>query len=303
MSPTHFQSVTSTQTSTPAVRHSKRLARNNNMTTSGSSAIDEVRDAVLQDAASHPNDFYECDLSRVRSSDWQVKRFIVKARATSGEKNAVCKATEDLIQNMMWRKEVRIYERTEDTFPVDFFRAGLIGFADCPQTGNNVIYINTKVYRKVPELTDHFFAFGHTFLDRLDREAKGQRFTLFLDLSDMELANADVHFMRYYLELMSYRFPMLLERTILFEPPWYIKPVISVVLKVFPKTILKNVSLLDRKTAIQELTEEGIPEGAGGRLCTDIPVPPNAPSYIQYAETHGIPIQAMERARREYNLT
>lgn len=266
------------------------------------SAIEDVRNAVLREAASHPEDFYESDLSRVRTSDWQVKRFIVKAQATGGEKNAVNKAKEDMIQNLMWRKDVQILERTESTFPDDFFRAGLIGAADCPRTGNTMIYINTKVYRKIPEMTEHFFAFGHTFLDRLDREAKGKRFTLFLDLSELELANADVQFLRYYMELMNYRFPLMLERTYLYEPPWYIKPFVSVVLKVFPKSILKNVSMLDRKTALEELGLDSIPEGAGGNLCTDIPVPKNAPSSADYAEDHGIPMEAIERAKQEYHL-
>lgn len=266
------------------------------------SVIDDVRNAVLRQAATHPEDFYEADLSRMRTSEWQVKRFIVKAHATGGENNAVTKAKEDLIQNLMWRKDVRIWERTESTFPDDFFRAGLIGAADCPITGNKVIYINTKVYRKIPEMTEHFFAFGHTFLDRLDREAKGQRFTLFLDLSELELANADVHFLRYYMELMMYRFPLMLERTYLYEPPWYIRPFVSVVLKVFPKSILKNVSMLDRKGAVDLLGLDAIPEGAGGRLCTDIPVPPSAPSSAVFAKQYGVPMEAIEKARREYHL-
>ena len=300
MSSTLVQSVTLSQ---PTVTNSRVKQPYCSNMPNKASPIEDVRNAVLREAATRREDFYESDLSRVRTSDWQVKRFIVKAHATSADKNALDKAKEDLIQNLMWRKDVRILERTESTFPDDFFRAGLIGAADCPRTGNKVIYINTKVYRKVPELTEHFFAFGHTFLDRLDREAKEQRFTLFLDLSELELANADVQFLRYYLELMTYRFPLMLERTYLFEPPWYIKPFVSVVLKVFPKSILKNVSMLDRKAAVEQLGLDAIPEGAGGRLRTDIPIPPGAPSSAAFAHEHGVQMEAIDRARREYHLT
>jgi hypothetical protein len=276
------------------------MTSNNN--NNKSSAIEEVRNAVLSEAATHIHDFYESDLSRVRTSDWQVKRFIVKAKATVGEKNAVTKAKDDMIQNLMWRKDVKIMERPESTFPADFFRANLIGAAECPVTGKKVIYINTKVYRKISELTDSFYAFGHAFLDRIDREADGKRFTLFLDLSQLELANADVQFLRYYMELMMYRFPLMLEQTFIYEPPWYIKPFISVVLKVFPKSMSKNVALLDKKSAIDQLGLDGIPEGAGGRLSTAIPIPDSVPTYGGYAKEHGIPIEAMEKARREYHL-
>lgn len=265
-------------------------------------AVEKVCVAVLREAACHPHDFYKSDVSRVATSEWAVKRFIVRAHAVNGEGDVVEQATQDLVHNLMWRKEVRVLERAESTFPDDFFRARLLGAADCPRTDNKVIYINTKVYRKIPELTEHLFAFGHTLLDRLDREANGKRFTLFLDLSDLQLANADVHFLRYFLDLMTHRFPLMLQRTYLYEAAWYIRPLVSLVLKVFPKGLLKNVSLLDKQSAIQLLGLDGIPEGAGGCLCTDIPVPALCPAFADFSLEHGIPTEAMQRARREYNL-
>ena len=117
------------------------------------------------------------------------------------------------------------------------------------------------------------------------------------------MANTDVPFLRSYLELMAFRFPLLLKRAFLFEPPWYVKPIISVLLKVFPTGLLRKVSMLDRGTAIEQLGLDGMPEGAGGQLCTQIPVPANAPSAQQFAEEYGIPMQAIARARREYHLT
>ena len=146
---------------------------NSKMSMSMSKEIEELRDHVLTVAADHPLDFYDSDLARVRSSDWQVNRFIIKTRASRSDTRSVDKAKEDMVQNLKWRKTVRLLDRTESTFPSDFFLAGLIGSGVCQRTGDRVIYINTKVYRKIPELTEHFYAFGHTFLDRLDRESKG----------------------------------------------------------------------------------------------------------------------------------
>lgn len=280
---------------------------------SSASTIELVRRLVLVESAKRPEDFYAEDLERIQKSDFQVKRFIVRVRVTQDGDNLVKKAAEVILQNLKWRKEVKILERSEETFPAEFPATGLIGYGRMTREHSNdvkdgkstihVLYINTKVYRKEPELTSHFFAYGNAFIDRIDRELEGrEKLILFIDLSELSMANADINFLKYYLNLLAYEFPLLVGETIIYEPSWYLKPLVSVCLSIFPKKMVRNVTLLDKRSAIKRFGEEGLPEGAGGKLSTKITPPPNCPSVKEYAEAYNISWETVEKAKKDYNM-
>jgi hypothetical protein len=244
---------------------------------------------------------YPEDLIRFEKSDLQVKRFIVRVRAQN-DGDLVKKSTEEIIRNLKWRKDVRIREKIESTFPKEFYDVGLIGFGTEPRTGKKILYIDCKAYRRQPELTPHFWLYGNALFDRIDRELDGERMTLFLDLSNLSVVNADINFLRYYLSLLTYEFPLSLEQTYIYDPPWYIKHIVSVGLALFPKSLVKNVALLSKSQALNMFGEEGLPIRAGGKLDTFVPPSKDCPSAEEYADMHGIPQSIIEKAKKDYGL-
>lgn len=271
--------------------------------------IEAVRSAVLDEVSIEPEKFYPEDVENIRTSVYAIKRFMVRVRAAN-EGALLEKSTQEIVKNLKWRKEVNILERTEDTFPPEFFETKLIGYGQNQVNGKKALYINTKIYRRQPELTPHFHAFGNALFDRIDKEliaaddenGRNKSMDLFLDLSDISIQNADVNFLRYYINLLVYEFPLILNNCYLFEPPWYIKPIISVFLSVLPKTFTRRVKLVDRKSAIELLGEEGVPEAAGGKLVTYIPPPKGVPTAQEYAEQHNISWNVVKKALKDYKL-
>lgn len=271
--------------------------------------IEAVRSAVLDEVSINPDLYYPEDVENIRTSTYAVKRFMVRVRAAN-DGHLLEKSTEDIIRNLKWRKEVKILERTEETFPAEFFHTKLIGYGQNQVNGKKMLYINTKIYRRQPELTPHFHAYGNALFDRIDKEliaaddenGRNKSMDFFLDLSDLALQNADVNFLRYYINLMVYEFPLILNNTYLYEPAWYIKPIASAVLAVLPKTFTKRVKILDRKSAIELLGEHGVPEAAGGKLNTYVPPPKGAPTVEEYAQTHNLSWNVVKKALKDYKL-
>jgi len=263
--------------------------------------IQIVRDQLVKEANKCIEEIYPEDLIRFKQSDLQVKRFIVRVRAQSSD-NIVRPAVDAILENLRWRKRVMIRERTMETFPREFFQVALIGEAIEPRNHNKILYINCKTYRRQPELIPHFFSFGNALFDRIDRDLDGKRMVLFLDMSGMSIANADINFLRYYMSLLTYEFPLSLERTFIYDPPWYLKHLISVVLALFPKKLVKNVFLLDRKSALEIFGEEGLPKDAGGQLETYIHPPSKCPSADEYVKLYNLPKQVVEKAKKDYGI-
>lgn len=267
--------------------------------------INKVR-VQLKEAAKglSPDSIYQEDLQRWLSSDWQMKRFYVATRATAKAKDEldlIQMTVDSILRNLMWRKKEKLNEITERDFPEEFTRTNILGFGVTP-CGRNILYFNTKAYRRVPEYTSHLQAFGRTVIDRLDKSLNGKRFTLFLDLSDLALVNADVVFLKYFLCLLTYEYPLALEQTFIFAPPWYIKPFISMVINVLPVKLTKNIALLDMESAIKLLTLQGIPEGAGGKLNTNITAPKGVLTMDEYVKRHKLSRESVDKALHAYNL-
>lgn len=270
-----------------------------------SDIIDKIR-VELKEKASKlaPDSIYQDDLQRWMSSHWQIKRFYVATRATAkakDEKEMVEMTADAILKNLIWRKREKLNETTEEDFPEELSKTNILGFGVTP-CGRNILYINTKLYRRVPEYTSHLQAYIRTVIDRIDKTIDGKRLTLFLDLSELALANADVVFLKYLIGLLTYEYPLALEQTFIYSPPWYIKPFISMVINVLPSKLTKNIALLDKESAIKSLTLQGIPEGAGGNLVTEIKAPKGAISMDEYIEKHKLCRETVNRALRAYNL-
>ena len=270
-----------------------------------SDMVEKIRLELKDRVKSLPSDsIYQEDFQRWLSSDWQIKRFYVATRATAKSKNEmemIQMTVESIIKNLIWRKKEQLNETTEKDFPEEFFQTNLLGFAVTP-CGRNIFYINTKLYRRVPEYTSHLQAFGRTIIDRLDKSLNGKRMTLFLDLSELALVNADVLFLKYFLGLLTYEYPLALEQTLIYLPPWYIKPFITMVIGVLPSKLTKNITVLDSASAINLLGLDGIPKGAGGKLNTEIIAPKGAISMNHYIVKHNLSKESVNKALRAYSL-
>lgn len=251
-----------------------------------------------------PDDYYPEDVDRWLNSDWQIKRFQVAARATCSTKNEdeMINATVDLIlKNFKWRKDERVNEVSEKDFPEEVFRTKILGFGVAP-CGRNIFYINAKLYHKFPEITKNFQDYARTIIEKLDRQLNGKRLTMFLDCSGISLSNADVSFFKYIVGLLTYQYPLSLEQTFIYSPPWYIEPLISLVINVLPAKITKNVATLNKSNALKLLGEEGVPEGAGGKLDTEICTPKGAILLDDYITRHNLSRVAVNNALRAYRL-
>ena len=76
-----------------------------------------------------------------------------------------------------------------------------------------------------------------------------------------------------------------------YEMPWFCRPFLNITLKLMPTRIVKKVKQMDKKSAINEMGSEGIPQFMGG-TCSTIPaiaVPDEASNVRDVGLRNNIP--------------
>lgn len=266
-------------------------------------AIQQVRETIESKVRESPDKFYTEDVDKFMTDTWSVVRFFPEETATALTDSAIEKITQNVLTCLRWRKEVRIREITLKYFPQQFFQTGLFNFGVDVKTGKRVIYIRGKQHKKFSELTDQFIQFGSCLYEKIDNDLKGNKVTLFLDLSDVSLESADVAMFRHFLDLLFNYFPSALDQVFIYEASWYLRPVVYFILKVVPEKYAKLVRMIGKKD-ISSMEASSIPDVVGGTMkTTSLEVPEGAISLDQFVEQQGLPADTVEKAKKLYKLS
>jgi hypothetical protein len=267
-------------------------------------AIEAVRDCIRYKARECPENFYPEDVDKFLTDTWSVVRFFPEESFMMTLSDAaVDKITQNVIHCLKWRKEVRIRDITLKYFPQQFFMTGLFNFGVDVQTGKRVIYIRGKQHKKFSELTNEFIQFGSCLFEKIDNDLKGNKITLFLDLSDVSLESADVAMFRHFLDLMFNYFPSALDQVYIYEASWYLRPVVYFILKVVPEKYAKLVRMISKKDIPNMESISCIPDLVGGSMkTTSLEVPEGAISLDEFVQEHGLSPDIIDKAKKLYKL-
>ena len=266
-------------------------------------AIERVRDCIRSKARECPDNFYPEDIDKFLTDTWSVVRFFPEeSLMTTLTESMIDKITLNVIHCLKWRKDVRIRDIALKYFPQQFFMTGLFNFGVDVKTGKRVIYIRGKQHKKFTELTNEFIQFGSCLFEKIDNDLKGNKVTLFLDLSDVSLESADVVMFRHFLDLMFNYFPSALDQVFIFEASWYLRPLVYFILRVVPEKYAKLVRMISKKD-IHDIESSSIPDLVGGNMkTTSLEVPEGAISLDQFVEEHGLSPDIIDKAKKLYKL-
>jgi len=264
--------------------------------------IDSVRETIRLKVSESPDKFYPEDIEKFTTDPWPVLRFFPED--TSQSDISVEKIIQNVVTCLKWRKEVRIREITLKYFPQQFFQTGLFNFGVDVKTGKRVILIRGRQHKKLSELTEQFIRFGSCLYEKIDNDLKGNKVTLFLDLSDVSLESADVAMIRHVLDLLFNYFPSVLDQVFIYEASWYLRPLVFFILKVVPEKYAKLVSMISKKD-IQSMDPSSVPDliEGGTMKTTSLEVPEGAISLDQFVEEQGLHPGVVEKAKKLYKLS
>lgn len=112
--------------------------------------VHQVRDLFLEEYKREPDLYYPEDVKQVEGMQFLMQRCIIYKK-----KNV--KDSLNMLKTMLqWRKEHRLREIGEFSFPVEYYLTGTAFLYEPDKYGNRTLYVRTSLLRNIAELKPSF---------------------------------------------------------------------------------------------------------------------------------------------------
>jgi len=195
--------------------------------------------------------------------------------------------------------------------PIEVYNCGLFGFGEDGQ-GRKVIYCNGKKARKFPSsFVPIILRFANYETEKMIVELFGDPMNpknpplkpgIVCDCGGVSISQIDINLSLSLIPLIKH-YPYTFEYVWCYDLPWMVRPFFNLALKILPTRLVKRVQQMDKKSAFNEMGEEGIPKFMGGKGPNPrMEVPPDASTIREIGLKNGISekdIKVMEKIMAE----
>ena len=249
--------------------------------------------------------FHPKDLLYIRETDDMIIRFLFEYfedhpydDSKCEEETIAANVAPQIIDTLKWRHETRINELKDSDFPREFYECGLYTQGE-DSDGNPVVYVQGKKCRKTPaSWTPILISFllhesdkklVEFFGDPMNPKNPTARPGVIVDCANVSVTNVDMN-LAFSLIPLTKHYPHTFGYIWCYELPWLVKPLLNLILKVLPGRIVRKVRVMDKKTAFNEMGEEGIPRFMGGKSPLEpiMLVPETASTILEVGKKNGI---------------
>ncbi|OTF69200.1 hypothetical protein BLA29_002377 [Euroglyphus maynei] len=220
------------------------------------SSVERLRERFENEIHTYPEHYHEIDVGRIRVEDWSIKRFLI---ANDNDENM---AFDSMIRTYRWRKDFGIHDRTDQSFPMEFWQ---LSGVEIMQTidGKHVIIEVLRYQKKFDELQQLQYQFVAHCLEKVDRLAGETGFIALKDLTSAQHHNINFDLIEFQMIVVDH-FPVGLQQIWLVNCPWIIRPFLPIVINfLFPK-FRQLIRYLQSKNLFDLFDPEQIPKTLGG---------------------------------------
>ena len=108
--------------------------------------VHQVRDQFLEHYKREPELFYHEDVKQVEQMQFLLQRCIIY------KKKDVKESLSMLVAMLKWRKERRMRELNDMSFPLEYYLTGTAFIYEPDKYGNRLLYVRTSLLRNISEL-------------------------------------------------------------------------------------------------------------------------------------------------------
>lgn len=231
--------------------------------------ISSVRESFLKLPSDQVATYHPKDLEKIKNDDKFIQRFI--DGALFGKSSVTNEDVTDLITVVLrWRQEFGINDFTASDFPTEFIKSGIFKQATL-SNGDILICIIGRRYKKVGEWTDRVLIPGilwyyETIL--FPNLKDGCKLHLLIDLSNCGLDQADTTFIFMIAPILINYYPGIVSKVYFHNVPWIFKPFTSLFLSLIPRKFKDIIFVIDKKSRIDMLRCDNVPDFMDGPLIT-----------------------------------
>ncbi|KAJ8973394.1 hypothetical protein NQ317_002762 [Molorchus minor] len=197
------------------------------------------------------NSVHPKDLERVKTDDNWLQRFLLH------QEGNVPNALNMMWTSINWRKDnnvndnthklIHILEITEDNVKKDILCSGAFFPYGADINGCTLLILKSKKYVKGAIDPDELKRCVIYWFERLERQTKGKKITLFFDMEGSGLSNMDMDFIKYLIGLFKEYYPFFLNYIIIFEMPWILSAAFKIIKSWLPEKAIEKIKFVGKK--------------------------------------------------------
>lgn len=206
--------------------------------------IQELRDQFLkkldEDGSSIPGGIHPADLTRIKSNDDWLRRFLLH---NDGDIKDSLNMAWDTCK---WRKTFGTNDISEQNVRVDYLEDGSMFSHSQDIDGKSLLILKCKKHVKGQRDLEELKRCLVYWFERLERQNKGDMITLFFDMSDTGLSNMDMDYTKYLISLFKMYYPFFLNYILIFEMPWILNTAFKIIKSWLPEKAVKKINFVNK---------------------------------------------------------
>lgn len=228
--------------------------------------IDKVRAELAVEFEQHPDDYDAADVALI-DDDWQIERFI-RRKHTLDETLTMMKET------LKWRRSNNMPNLKAEDFPEDFFKIGAMFDYESDRSGNSMIYMRTRRHRKMKLVEEWQKKFILYHVNKVDRVVGGKGLAIVFDCKGTGLSNLDMDILWFLLESMVKFFPAGLSYIVVYDLPWVLNSVWSMIRAWLPAEYKELIRFVSKEEMFSYVDKDKLPRYMGGTCARNMCLPP-----------------------------
>ncbi|KAK9499411.1 hypothetical protein O3M35_002453 [Rhynocoris fuscipes] len=204
--------------------------------------IQELRSLFLQKVQDEDKDFHPKDLNRVSNDDAWLRRFLLHHDLEMRD------ALNMLIETCDWRKSFKVNEINDQTINKEYLEEGSIFVHGRDKDGKSLFIFKCCKHVKGQKDFEELKRCVVYWMERVERQDKGDQITIFFDMTDTGLANMDMEYTKYLINLCKQYYPYFLNYILIFEMPWVLNAAFKIIKTWLPTKAVQKIKFVNKNT-------------------------------------------------------
>lgn len=222
------------------------------MATADKGVCDEVRNMFLEKGGLE--NYYESDVDRIRSDDLYVSRFL------SHQKKDKAEAANMIVSVLQWRKQEQVLDL--DYSKVTEPKLQSIYFRNKDSDGDDILWLEVKHYDK--GLQQEYQKYLTWLVEHRAGSDTSSRITCVFALNDVGMAQADVEFLKYFINLFMYYTPDTMKMMVVHNMHWLLNGVWKVISLLLSEGAKKRIVFCKGDQIFDSVPNESVVSLCGG---------------------------------------
>ena len=223
-------------------------------------AVSNVRALFEKELTANPDAYHPVDIERVRTEEWQVKRFLLDQPDRDEDK-----ALQSLCKSLQWKKSFGVHERTDQYFPKEFWELNGVEIYGKDSEGRLVQWEairNQRTFKETALMARQFVA--HC-MERIDRLGGETGFILVTNSNGGGISNVDMELSKFKIEIVDY-YPIGLKAMYVVDLPWLLNAIMKIIVSLMSDKLSQLVHNVNGSELSRVIDAQFIPvELKGGR--------------------------------------